>query len=168
MNLYLPEGRVIKKLQTCWNHQHSCNELSSKGGGDSGKVCGAEEVMRVSLQTVNCTGIWASPCHSHMATFLGSLSPMEESPCFSARVITFTCWTHFLALPVLCLPELPATPQICCIFSYLHASAYAVPFRPQSSFLTLSLWGHWQLQFHSYLSIIGHSTILYGQLDSCC
>lgn len=117
--------------------------------------------MRVSLQNVNYTGIWAGPWHSHMATFLGSLSPMEESPCFSTRVIMFT---HFLVLPLLCLPELPATPQICCVFSYLHASAYAVPFWLQSS---SSLWGHGQLQFHSHLSIIGHSTILYGQLDSC-
>lgn len=78
------------------------------------------------------------------------------------------CWTHFLGLPVLCLPELPATPQICRIFLDLHASAYAVPFRLQSSFLTLSLWGHRQLQFRSYLSIIDHSTIVYGQPDSCC
>lgn len=36
---------------------HSCNELYFRRGGNDGKACGGEEVMKASLQTVNYTGL---------------------------------------------------------------------------------------------------------------
>ena len=56
--------------------------------------------MRASLQTVNSTEIWAVLCHSPMATFLGFLSPMEETYSLPANPIflpsPFSAFLHCL------------------------------------------------------------------------